>query len=109
MRKRGVRRLAVTLLAAGALLTGGAARASEKVSITLPAEHTALPPGPGSEVTETRCRLCHSLDYIWTQPRGGRAQWQGVVTKMQKVFGAPISDREAAAIVDYLTAHYSAD
>ena len=36
------------------------------------------------------------------------AQWQGVVTKMRTVFGAPISDADAKAITDYLTSAYGA-
>jgi hypothetical protein len=50
--------------------------------------------------------MCHSLDYITTQPRGGAAQWQGVVTKMKNVYSAPLSEDESKAIVEYLAAHY---
>ena len=67
-----------------------------------------LADGPGREVTETQCRVCHSLDYVTTQPPSGAAQWQGVVTKMRAVYGAPISDADAKAIADYLTASYGA-
>ena len=87
-----------------ALAAGGAA--GDTVAITLPPDHGALRPGPGLEVTERACRMCHSLDYIVMQPRGGEAQWRGVVTKMIKVFGAPISEDDARAIVQYLSAEY---
>jgi sulfite dehydrogenase (cytochrome) subunit B len=82
--------------------------ADETVSISLPFEHTALAEGPGRGVTETQCRVCHSLDYVTTQPPSGAAQWQGVVTKMRTVYGAPISDAEAKTIADYLTSAYGA-
>ena len=39
-----------------------------------------------------------------TQPRGDAKQWDGVVTKMLKVYGAPISEADAKAIVEYLSA-----
>ena len=89
-----------------ALLAAGTAAAEERVSITLPPESVRLPDGPGMAVTETQCRMCHSLDYITTQPRGGAAQWQGVVTKMKNVYSAPLSEDESKAIVEYLAAHY---
>src|SRR5919109_2974333 len=85
------------------LLVGAA-----EVSITLPPDnpYAELKPGPGVEVTHTACMLCHSTDYIVMQPRGGVAQWQAVVTKMMKVFGAPISEPDARTIVEYLARAY---
>jgi sulfite dehydrogenase (cytochrome) subunit B len=76
------------------------------VSITLPPDQGALTAGPGMEVTQGACQMCHSVDYITMQPRGGEAQWRGVVNKMIKVFGAPIAETDAAKIVEYLTATY---
>lgn len=88
------------------LAVTGAAGAGETVSITLPPESIALRAGAGMDQTQTACRLCHSLDYITTQPGGGAAQWHGVVTKMMKVYGAPIADQDAKAIEEYLATHY---
>jgi hypothetical protein len=45
-------------------------------------------------VTQTQCQLCHSTDYIVMQPPGDAKQWEGVVTKMIKVFGAPLSEAD---------------
>ena len=89
--------LALPLAAAGAERT-----------ITLPPDDPSarLPDGPGAPETRNACGLCHSTDYIVMQPRGGAAQWQAVVTKMIKVFGAPITDEDAKAIVDYLATRY---
>jgi cytochrome c5 len=99
------RRLAAIVLA---LVLGGVTRlgADETVSITLPPDQTRLADGPGRDVAETQCRMCHSLDYVTTQPRGGAAQWQGVVTKMRAVYAAPITDADAKVISEYLAAHY---
>jgi cytochrome c5 len=97
---------AIVVVVGLAVLGVGAATAEDRVSITLPPESVTLPAGPGMAVTETQCRLCHSLDYITTQPRGGAAQWQGVVTKMKNVYSAPLSEDESKAIAEYLAAHY---
>src|SRR5262245_38914879 len=92
-----------------ALLVAAAAvgpAAAETVSITLPQDHVTLPPGPAAATTQTQCAFCHSLEYIPMQPRGGPAQWQAVVTKMIKTFGAPINEADAKAIAEYLASHY---
>lgn len=94
------------ILVAGLLGSAVAAVAAETVVITLPPDLGSLTPGPGMEVTQAACQMCHSLDYITQQPRGGEAQWRGVVGKMVKVYGAPIPDDEARAIVAYLSHHY---
>ena len=74
-----------------------------------PEETAALTPGPNVKVAEDYCGVCHSYEYILTQPRGkgfGRDFWQAEVTKMIKVFGAPIKEADANAIVDYLSSTY---
>lgn len=84
-----------------------AAWAADK-SITLPSDnpYAELKPGRGMEMTHFHCSSCHSTDYIVMQPHGDAKQWQGVVTKMVKVYGAQISDREVEAIVEYLASAY---
>ena len=76
--------------------------------ITLLSDHPygMLKPGPGSEVTQRSCALCHSTDYIVMQPLGDQKQWDGVVTKMIKVYGAPLSDADAKAVAEYLARQY---
>jgi sulfite dehydrogenase (cytochrome) subunit B len=103
-----MRNVAIALGLAVVLWALGGLAADDKVSITLPAETVALKEGPGMDVTTTQCRLCHSLDYITMQPPGGAKQWDGVVTKMVKVFGAPISEPDAKSIVEYLSTAYGA-
>jgi cytochrome c5 len=95
--------LLTVMLVAGA----SAPAAAETISITLPQDKITLAPGPGADVTQTQCAFCHSLEYITMQPKGPAAQWQGVVTKMIKIFGAPISDANAKVITEYLAAHYA--
>jgi len=76
--------------------------------IQLPPDHPfgKLTSGAGSELAEKKCALCHSTDYIVRQPRGDLKRWQGVVTKMIKVYAAPIDDQEARTIADYLASAY---
>ena len=69
-----------------------------------------LKPGPGLDKVEANCAACHSLDYIqMNSPFLNAAQWDASITKMIKVFGAPISDADARAIGDYLKTNYGAD
>ena len=75
-------------------------------SITLPAPDISLKEGPGMDPTSRYCRICHSLDYITTQQKFPKAKWQGVVTKMIKTYGAPISDENAKIITDYIATYY---
>jgi hypothetical protein len=79
------------------------------VSFALPDETAAFKPGANLDVVKNNCTACHSADYIQTQPRGEKFRkdfWAAEVTKMIKVYGAPIEDADVGKIVDYLTANY---
>jgi sulfite dehydrogenase (cytochrome) subunit B len=66
-----------------------------------------LKKAPGLEQVENGCNSCHSLDYIqMNSPFPSATLWDAEVTKMIKVFGAPITDVEAKAIADYLKKNY---
>jgi sulfite dehydrogenase (cytochrome) subunit B len=99
--------LLLAFAAIAGLAPGPAAAAP--VSYTLPDETAAFKPGPNLEVVQNNCTGCHSADYISTQPRGPKFKkdfWQAEVTKMIKVYGAPINDADVGRIVDYLAATY---
>jgi hypothetical protein len=67
----------------------------------------ALKQAVGVEKVERNCAACHSLDYVqMNSPFLNAAGWDAEVTKMIKVFGAPISDDDAAIIADYLKNNY---
>ncbi len=95
--------LALLVLAGLPLVAGAQSR-----TITLPPDHPYgdLKAAPGQDVTERACRNCHSTDYVVMQPHGDVRQWEGVVTKMIKVYGASISAEDAKAITQYLTTQY---
>jgi mono/diheme cytochrome c family protein len=79
------------------------------VAYKLPEETAAFRPGPNLDVAKNNCTGCHSADYINTQPQGPKYKkdfWQAEVTKMIKVYGAPIEEADVGKIVDYLAATY---
>ena len=95
-------------LAGGAALSIGAAIATP-VNYTLPEETASFKPGPNLDVVQSNCTGCHSADYIKTQPQGEKFKkdfWQAEVTKMIKVYGAPIDQADVGKIVEYLSATY---
>lgn len=98
------------LLALSAIAGIGLAAAdAAPVSYKLPKEAATFKPGPDVEVVMKNCTACHSADYIKTQPRGEKFKkdfWQAEVTKMIKVYGAPIEEADVRKIVDYLAAMY---
>jgi hypothetical protein len=98
---------ALALLADGTAGLGLLPVGAKPMSYDLPEETAALQPGPNLEVVRSNCTACHSVDYIQSQPRGPNFKkdfWQAEVTKMIKVYGAPIADGDVSKIVDYLVA-----
>jgi cytochrome c5 len=73
------------------------------------AQRAPLPPGPGKDIVEAGCAMCHSLSYI---PMNSRFMtpdvWKAEVTKMRAAFGAPIDDDAANQILTYLIANFGA-
>lgn len=100
-------RIRALILAAGAAL-GMAVSLPAQSRFELPPEGGTFKPGAGAELANAHCLLCHSVEYITTQPPLPRAFWQANVEKMQQKFGAPIPPKEVEAIVNYLTATYGA-
>jgi len=63
--------------------------------------------GPGRQLVEANCVMCHSLDYIpMNSPFLDRKGWEASVNKMIKVMGAPIAEADAQKIADYLAGQY---
>ena len=94
--------LLILLIAVGI----SAATDSSMKQINLPDIPVRLEPGDGMDKTSVLCNICHSLDYITMQPKASKAQWTAAVNKMRNIFGAPISDKDAETIINYLAAHY---
>jgi mono/diheme cytochrome c family protein len=76
------------------------------VTIELPPEFSTFKPAPGAELATANCLVCHSMNYITTQPPMPRKFWEGSVKKMIEKYAAPTPPEAIPALVDYLTATY---
>lgn len=81
---------------------------ANEVTIALPAETAVLRPGKGLELAQANCLICHSPDYIQTQPPMPRKFWEAEVKKMREKYGAPTPEETVPTLVDYLAATYGA-
>ena len=72
------------------------------VGFAFPATGRAFPPGPGLDAMAGNCMSCHTPGMILNQPALTRAEWAGEVTKMVKVYHAPVDEADIPAIVTYL-------
>ncbi len=61
--------------------------------------------GPGSVLTETKCKICHELQHIRRTPLS-RDEWADNLKNM-KERGTPMTDAEMAVILDYLSVYYN--
>ena len=87
------------------LVALGSSRAADS-AWTLPPETAKFKPGPGEPLATTSCLLCHSADYISTQPPVDRTAWKASVTKMREKYGAPISTNSVEALAEYFAKTY---
>ena len=89
-----------------ALLSAATPLLAEGLRIQLPPENPQLKPGPQADMVMASCLVCHSWDYVTTQPVLPRTTWKAIVTKMKVTFGAPLADDRIEPIVDYLVRAY---
>ena len=61
--------------------------------------------GPGSTLTENKCRICHELQHIRRQPLS-RGEWADNLKNMRER-GTPMSDAEQQVILEYLATYYN--
>jgi len=76
--------------------------AFKNASITLPDAAPALASGPNVDLVTANCTGCHSADMINNQPALAKPAWEATVTKMVKVYKAPIAEADMPKILDYL-------
>jgi len=101
--------LLTTTFAAGLAWLATCGAIAAPVNYQTPKETAAFKPGPNLALVQKNCSACHSADYVQTQPTGPKFKkdfWQAEVTKMIKVYGAPIDEADVPKIVDYLTQTY---
>jgi len=95
----------VRIFVTGLAIAGGAL--ADTLRIELPNETATLKLGPGADVANGHCLVCHSAEYITTQPRDKPlAFWKAEVEKMKKVYGAPVPDDQIDPIAAYLARNY---
>ncbi len=92
-------------------LSGPLAAAPQDYALPEPTAQLKAPADAGHragfEAAQGQCMACHSVDYVAMQPPGkGAAFWQSEVTKMVKVYHAPVGEADARAIAAYLAATY---
>ena len=63
--------------------------------------------GPGSTLTENKCKICHELQHIRRTPLS-RGEWNDNLKNMRER-GTPMTEEEFAVILDYLATYYSRD
>jgi sulfite dehydrogenase len=61
--------------------------------------------GPGSTLTENKCKICHELQHIRRSPLS-RGEWADNIRNM-KERGTPMTEAEMAVILDYLAVYYN--
>jgi len=97
----------LSMLLGIALALGCLLQAAEQYS--LPPETAGFKNGPGVELAIAQCLLCHSADYVSTQPRLSRTAWKASVVKMRDKYGAPLPEDKIEAMADYLVKTYGAE
>lgn len=75
-------------------------------SVDVPYISYEIKMGKGFDEVNANCLMCHSFGYITNQGPQPRQFWKEKVEKMIHSFKAPISDKDAGTIVDYLSKHY---
>ena len=70
--------------------------------IVLPSDPFSFRPGPGSAIASSYCGVCHSAEYIYTQPAHSKEAWTKIVKKMKSAFGCSIPDGQIPRLVTYL-------
>jgi len=80
----------------------GPAQTWAKVSVDMPTNYTAYPPGNGAEIANGQCMICHSADMVLRQPPLTEDEWTGEINKMRNSFGAPLPADQVAALAKYL-------
>jgi len=72
------------------------------VEVVLPTSDRMFPDGPGSDVVNSYCLVCHSAGMVLSQPDMTRSAWEAEVQKMRKAYKAPIPEEQIQTIVSYL-------
>ena len=71
-------------------------------SLSLPHDPISFQQGPGSNIASSYCLICHSAEYVYTQPPHSQERWMEIIKKMKHTFGCPIPDEQISPLARYL-------
>ena len=69
-----------------------------------PARAQGFPDGPGKEIVQAACSVCHETELI-TNARRSKAEWTETVQDMVSR-GAPLVEGEREIVIEYLAANF---
>jgi cytochrome c5 len=75
---------------------------SRTVSVTFPDSHNVFPAGPGADIANTQCMICHSAGMVTRQPPLSFDQWKAEIEKMRTAYGAPLPADQVETVAKYL-------
>jgi sulfite dehydrogenase len=84
-----------------ALAAGAACAALAALAIA----QEELVPGPGAELTQAKCAVCHEIEHV-VRSRQSRAEWEETMRRLVQR-GAPLAPDEIRVITDYLATYYN--
>jgi len=58
------------------------------------------------ELANARCLVCHSVEYVSTQPPLPKIYWAATIKKMREKYGAEIPEQQFEPLLEYLAATY---
>jgi hypothetical protein len=76
---------------------------TQTVDVSVPVGRTSFPPGPGSELADAHCVICHSPGMVLRQPPLSFDEWKAEVNKMRSVYAAPIPADKIEEVARYLS------
>jgi hypothetical protein len=77
------------------------------VNLPPPVREVTLPDGPGKDLVEKNCVLCHGLDRVAAVKRS-LVGWSDMLKRME-FYGAPVSGKDEQTITAYLESKFGAD
>jgi cytochrome c5 len=66
-----------------------------------------LPEGPGKDILEANCTICHDLDRVKSK-HYDKDSWQGIIESMRDKRDGPkdLTDEEIQVLANYLTKNF---
>ena len=96
----------IAILGIGIILTGSVFALESENKLNLPIYQYKLKEGKGKTLVETYCQMCHSVGYILNNAGVSKKTWEHIVHHMINDFKAPIDEKVAKQIIDYLVKNY---